>query len=464
MTQSTKRLEFGLAREVVALSLPLMGTMGGNLLMMLVDRICLARYSSDTLAASGPAIFTAMTVIAFFTATVNLSRSCVAQAFGHSGEPAARAEGVLGMIIALGLGLVLLSLSPLLSMIPALSDRPPTIRALESSFLELSTLFGAVMVINVSMSSYFNGVGRTKVSLYVGLLGQAVAMLSIYGFVFGRFGLPELGMRGSALGTLAGCASMLACYLYLLPSGFIREGIKHWVGEGWHKLRAQVAFRLRRGVASGLAAGTDELGNTSFVWLAAVLGPIALAANNVNLTLNYLAIIPIIGLGIGCSVLCGNAIGRGEFDRIPPILKVTLLVEGIYVLVVSLAQVIAPTVLLMPFGLKTSDPHILASATDTARVLWTFSASFVFSMTGAAVLESFGMTRFILFTRIGLMWCVSLPLIFLATHHGAGDPAWLPRIWIIGSVFEFAIGCTYFWRIRHATQKRLNFLQDQHAV
>ncbi|SEQ54538.1 multidrug resistance protein, MATE family [Pseudomonas sp. NFACC02] len=464
MTRQAKKTELRLALEVVGLSLPLMGTMAGNLLMMLVDRICLAQYSSDTLAASGPAVFTAMTIITLFTGTVNLSRSYVAQAFGQSGELAARMEAVLGMILALGLALVLLSISPLLSMIPSLSNRPAEIRVLESEFLELSALFGAVMVVNVSLSSYFNGVGRTKVTLYVSLVGQATAAFFIYGLVFGKFGLPELGMRGSALGTLAGSSAMLIGYIWLLPTGSLRDGLKHWAKKGLRTLSDRVVFRFRRGIASGLAAGVDELGNTSFVWMAAVLGPIALSANNVNLTLNYLAIIPIIGLGVGCSVLCGNAIGRNEFDQIGTILKVTILVEGIYVLSISLAQLFLPTILLMPFGLKTNDPEIMRVATETARVLWTYSASFVFSMTGAAVLESFGMTRFILITRLSLMWCASLPLIYVVTQNAIGDPAWLPCIWIIGSVFEFAIGSVYFWRIRQATQKRLNFLQAQHAA
>lgn len=461
---TTLKPDVELARKVVGMSLPLMGTMAGNLLMMLVDRVCLAQYSSDTLAASGPAVFTAMTVITFFTATANLSRSCVAQAFGRSGELAARAEGVLGMLVAAGLGLILLSLSPLLGRIALLGNHPPAIRSLESSFLELSALFGAVMVFNVSISAYFNGIGKTKVSLYVGVLGQLVAALAIYSLVFGRFGLPELGIRGSALGTLVGCTSMLVCYLWQLPRRFLRDGLKHWVDVGRSALRAQVALRLRRGLASGMAAGIDELGNTSFVWLAAILGPVALEANNVNLTLNYLAIIPIIGLGIGCSVLCSNAIGCNDYDQILPVVKVTLLIEGAYVLAVSLAQLLTPTTLLEPFGLLTSDSLVQTTAVDTTRVLWTYSASFVFSMTGAAVLEGFGMTRFILLTRICLMWGLSLPLIYLATHYGAGDPAWLPRIWIIGSIFEFAIGCIYFWNIRQATRKRLNYLQVHHAT
>jgi len=69
-----------IARRILHVSLPLMGSMIGNLIMMLVDRICLARYSSDTLAASGPAVYTAMAIVGFFVAVVGFSRSCVAQA------------------------------------------------------------------------------------------------------------------------------------------------------------------------------------------------------------------------------------------------------------------------------------------------------------------------------------------------------------------------------------------------
>lgn len=440
-----------------------MGTMVGNLVMMLVDRICLARYSSDTLAASGPAVFTAMTIIAFFTATANLSRSCVAQAMGRAGEQQARHEAFLGVVLGAGLAVLLLALSPVMGTIPGLSSRPPRITALESQFLALAAVFGAVMTLNVSLGSYFNGIGRTKVSMRVGVLGQAVSATMIYGLVFGRLGLPELGMRGSALGTLCGASTMFACYLFLLPRHFFSQGWRYWRDAGWPHLRAQVLFRLRRGAASGAAASVDELGNTAFVWLAALLGPVALAANNLDLTLNYVAIIPLIGLGIGCSVLCGNAIGRDDFQGIPRILRTTLLVEGLYVLAVSLLQIGGPDLLLMPFGANASDPAIHPAAVATARVLWTYSASFVFSMTGAAVLESFGMTRFLLGVRLGVMWGISIPLVYFAVSRAGEDPSRLPWAWVIGSVFEAAVGAIYFLRIRQAIAGRTNLLDFQHA-
>jgi MATE family multidrug resistance protein len=85
-------------------------------------------------------------------------------------------------------------------------------------------------------------------------------------------------------------------------------------------------------------------------------------------------------------------------------------------------------------------------------------------MTGAAVLESFGMTRFILGTRLVVMWGVSLPIIYGVVSRSVEDPSRLPWIWVVGSVFEAAIGAVYFLRIRRAAERRMNMLSLRPAA
>lgn len=453
--------DFRLMHRVVAVSLPLMGTMAGNLFVMLIDRICLARYSPDTLAASGPAVFTAMTIIMLFTATANISRAYVAQSFGRSGEASARSEAFMGILNGGALALLLLTLSPLMRVIPTWSDRPQRVVELESQFLAWAAVFGAVMVINVALAAYFNAIGRTRLTLRTALIGQGVAGVMIYGLVFGRFGLPEMGMRGSALGTLASACTILCCYLCSLPRRFFRDGFSYWRESGWTHARSQAFMRLRRGLSSGLAAGADELGITAFVWLAAMLGPVALAANNINLTLNYLAIIPILGLGMGCSILCANAIGRGAFEDVTHILRITLLVEAAYTALVAMLQVWAPDVLLRPFGLPEGDMLLRDVSLETARILWTYAVAFMLSMTGASILESFGLTRFVLILRIVAVWCVSIPSIYFFAQRRGDDPHSLPQIWLIGSAFELLIGLIYIGRLMKAARGRQNYLHGE---
>jgi MATE family multidrug resistance protein len=435
-----------------------MGTMVGNLLMMLVDRLCLAHYSQDTLAASGPAVFTSMAIIAFFCSTVGVSRSFVAQANGRSGLAEAWNEAGLGLFLGLGCGALLFIGAPLIAMIPQLSSRPPEIVILESQYMYWAAIFGGVMAINTGLSSFFNGVGRTRETLLVGILGQVLGSMFTVGLVFGKFGMPELGMAGAAIGTLLGTLAMLAGYMVMLPRDVWRELLNIFRARSEHLL-SRLIFRLRRGVPSGLAAGVDQLGNTAFIWIIAVLGSSALAANNVNLTINYLGIIPIIGLGIGCSILCATAAGKQQYAELATILRVTVIIELAYVILVSTVQITLPHILLKAFGDLGHNPQTIDLAIDTQRVLWTFSGAFVFSMTGAAVLESIGMARFSLVVRLVLMGFMSIPLIYYVAMGNRDTPSSLVTCWIIGSVFEFAIGMIYFWRIAKAIRGAENRLR-----
>lgn len=443
-----------IARRVLTVSIPLMGSMVGNLIMMLVDRICLARYSSDTLAASGPAIYTAMAIIGFFAAVVGFSRSCVAQAFGRSGHGEAAYQAAIGILVGIAFAVALVLLAPLIEQIPFISHRPPVITALESQFLYWSAYFGAAMTMNMALTSYFNGIGKTRITLIVGLVGQAVGIVMTIGLVFGKFGLPELGIRGSAIGTLLGTLAMLVFYLGYMPTEVWREVRKLVVTRGVHL--ADVLPRIRKGFALGITVGIGNFGNAAFIWIIAGLGAIALAANNVNLTVSYMGVIPLLGLGIGCSVLCGNALGEGDHSQIPRIILVTLMIELIYIAIISFFQIVTPDVLLNPFGLDGKPDEIRHASFATSKVLWTYSVAFAFSMTGSAVLESFGLTRFLFVTRFVLMWVLSIPTVYLITSGHVGDPEFLPTAWVVGSSFEGAIGVLYFGRIWFAVKNRQN--------
>ncbi|MFD4553521.1 MATE family efflux transporter [Streptomyces sp. NPDC058469] len=437
--------------------------MGGNLIMMLVDGICLARYSEDTLRASGPAVFAASTVVVVITRTVGITRSYVAQAHGRKDRDAAIEEGVNGLLLALLLAVALLAATPLMPWIAKLNGQPPHIKELQSQFLMLSTSFGAVMSVNMALSSYFNGTARTKVPMTVALIGQGVGVLAIPGLVFGLYGLPEMGMRGSALGTLAAVSTMLAGYAICLPTGFFTSFFQV-LGQGVYRNVERLWLRLRMGAPSGGGAGLNQLGNTSFVWLAAVLGPVALAANNVVVSLNYAAVVPPTGLALGCNVLCGNAIGEGRHDKVPHIIRVTLAVAGVYVGLIILLQVATPELLLHPFGLANADAAVADSAVDAARMLWIYALAFMFSAVATAVLDSFGLARFGFLARVAVMWGVSVPTICLITLTNRGDESLLPVIWAVYSAFELVIAAVCFWRIRRAVVGLENGLMTASTV
>lgn len=462
-TTRTRLLDLRAMREVVRISVPLMFGMVGNLILMLVDRICLARYSEDALKASGPAIFTATTVIMVTTGAVGITRSYVAQAHGRGDRRAAMDEGANGFVVALLLSALLLLSTPLLTQVPQLSGQPAHIKELEAQFLGLSTLFGSVMTLNMALSSYFNGMGRTRIPMTVGVIGQAVGVVMTIGLVFGRFGLPELGMRGSALGTLSAVSVMCLGYVVCLPRGYA-AGFGRLLRQGGRQVARVLWLRLRRGAPAGGSLSLEELGQTAFVWLAGVLGAVALAANNVALALNYAAVIPLIGLGMGCNILCGKAVGAGRHRDIPHLMRVTLTISGLYVAVVAFFQIATPTLLLSPFGLDGAGSAVTDHAVDTSRVLWTYSAAFMFSMVGSGVLECLGLARFGFLTRVVLMWGLCVPTITAFVLLNRDDADMLPIMWVIFSTFEAVMAAVCLWRIRRAVASEENRLHTTDPV
>ena len=456
-------LDLGTMREVVRISIPLMVGMVGNLVLMLVDRICLARYSQDTLKASGPAVFTATTVIMVTTGVVGITRSYVSQAHGRGDDRGAMDEGANGFALGLLLSALLFLATPLLVRVPTLSGQPARIEHLEAQFLGLSALYGTVMTLNMALSAYFNGMGRTRVPMTVGIIGQAAGIVMTIGLVFGRFGLPELGMRGSALGTLSAVSVMFVGYVVRLPKGYV-PGFGRLLRRGVREVVGVLRLRLRRGAPGGGSLGLEELGQTTFVWLAGALGSVALATDNIALALNYAAVIPLIGLGLGCGILSGKAVGAGRHRDIPHIMRVTWTISGLYVAVIAVLQITVPTLLLSPFGLGGADSVVTAHLVAASRVLWTYSAAFMFSMVGSAVLECLGLARFGFLARVVLMWCLCIPTITAFVLLNRNDPDALPAMWVIFSAFEAVMALVCLWRVRRAVADEENELHTVRPV
>ncbi|SER59649.1 multidrug resistance protein, MATE family, partial [Pseudovibrio axinellae] len=72
--------------------------MSGRTLMMIVDRLCLAAYSEQTLTASGPAVFMVMSAIFFFAGITQIGRSVIAQTYTQHGAEAAQKAGGRGLV------------------------------------------------------------------------------------------------------------------------------------------------------------------------------------------------------------------------------------------------------------------------------------------------------------------------------------------------------------------------------
>lgn len=423
--------------------------------MMLVDRLTLAYYSELTLAASGPTIFTLMTFIMFFTGAASISRSFIAQAYG--GGRNHRLTGCTGIIYSFFLAIALLSLYPLLTYLPTLSGLPQEIILLEKAYFRVGIFYGSLMVINTGFISYFNGLLKTSTVLKVSVLGQIINIILTPVFVFGIHPFPELGMMGSALGTLIAEIAMLIIFATILYRlGELK--LEHFLLK-----KSDIKAMFHRGIPAGLTSCLDEVANTAFIWVVGTLGIAALSSLSAVLVINYIMIIPIIGLATGVGTFVATKLGADEFHHVRDYLNAGFTLGISYVIATSILVIFLWQPILKLAAFK-ADSETFVLAKYTMFVLWTYPFAFVFTMIGSSVLHAFGETRFSFIVRTVITAIFSIPVLWLIVNKVGLSSIILAICWLYGSFIELLIGSIYLRKIRANVKNKINLIKPVGAM
>ena len=321
--------------------------------------------------------------------------------------------GIVGL--ALGAGLYTLAL--------VLFLWPVQIMDLLSNKHELSVL-GAPYLKLIGFSYVFNMLS----SIYVSAMrsaenpGFGMKLFGVstllntgmnYLLIFGKCGLPALGIQGAAIATLLSrVAEFLICLVCALRSRILPLDLAAFFRPGWEMLRRFVKYSTPV-ILNETAWG---LGNSL---LTVILGYTdnsveMLAANAVMGNLNRLFLVVCFGLGAATAVMIGKAIGEGRSHREVMDLSRTLLVftllVGTGLAAVSLALV--PTVfvpVVFPlFKLAGQSAAIAAALAVTSFVMIPLHAYSISAVTG--VLRAGGDVAWSAALDIAPQWLVALPL------------------------------------------------------
>ncbi len=230
-----------------------------------------------------------------------------------------------------------------------------------------------------------------------------------YGLIFGIAGLPALGVRGAAIGTAAGWTLELILLLVLIytqktplaanPLTFFSFDLPFFT----------------RVLKTALPATVNELfwslGITTYNAIYAHIGTDAIAAINVNATIEELGFVVFIGLGNACSVLVGNRIGAGKKDEAYEIVR-RVIILGVF-FAVSIGAVIV-----LFRGAVVGMYELSPSGVNNVRWLLTVMAGtlwlrmFNFSVFIGA-LRAGGDTRFALLMEICSIWLIGVPAAYV---------------------------------------------------
>ena len=400
-------------RRVIAVSLPLAMSMAATTVMEFTDRVFLANYSLEAIAAVVPAGITAFLFIAFFLGVAGYLNVFIAQYTGAGAHHRVGACLWQGLWFALLAAFVLAGLVFIAAPLFRLSGHFPDIQRLEVTYFSILCGGAGFNVAAAALACFFSGRGYTRPVMAVSFLGMIFNIPLDYALINGLWIFPEMGIAGAGIATVSAWGLMALAYCVLI---FTRPNIQRyglWQNRG---LDRDLFTRLMKfGVPGSLQFCLDIFAFTFFILMVGRIGKHELAATNIVFSINSLAFMPAMGFSMGVSTLVGQALGRNRPQDAVRSANSSIHLLLIYVFLLDLVFIFAPHWLLALFVGTDSTAAAGHEIMRLGAVLLRIVAVYVFVdalyMVYSGVLKGAGDTKYLMLV-IGTLSvvCMLLPV------------------------------------------------------
>lgn len=194
-------------------------------------------------------------------------------------------------------------------------------------FLVLLASLPFVMLFN-AFKQFTDGITATRTSMWILLSGNLLNIIGNYVLIYGKLGLPELGVLGAGVSTLLSRIVMVGIFLAVFLGGrrFRRYRVGFF-GMGWSHglLRRLNALGWPIALEMGMETASFSLSIIMVGWL----GTIALASHQVMITISQFTFM--VYYGLGAAVAVRTSYFHGQHDMVNTRHTV---VAGLHVMVV----------------------------------------------------------------------------------------------------------------------------------
>ena len=322
---------------------------------------------------------------------------------------------VLGLCLALAMSasLVFFSLSQFLpSQILHIYTRDEAVIALGVDYIRAFSWTFLFFAVTLSYALVLRSTGNVKAPTAVSVGALSLSTFLSYSLIFGKFGLPELGIQGAAVAAVI--ARALECVVLITVTYALKMPVAASLRELTDFDRAFVGRVIRPMMPVMLNELLWALGITSYNVIYGRLGTSSFAAMSIVGTIEQVAFVVFIGISNATAVLVGNRIGADKTEEafLYAGRSLGLGVVGGIIIGILLQAVKAPVL-----SLYNVSPEVIENASRVVNIITLFLWVRVNNMTiVVGILRAGGDTRFSLFLDGIIIWIVGVPMAYLGAN------------------------------------------------
>jgi len=253
---------------------------------------------------------------------------------------------------------------------------------------------------------YLQGVGDVRVITITFVVANLINWFGNWVLIYGKLGMPALGVNGSAISTVASRVFMGMALLGFAWRHERKRGhplFRHWAAPSLARLKRLAELGIPSAGQILLEVGAWNLATLAAGWLT----PVALATHQI--VLNYASVTFMVPLGVAsaAAVSVGHAVGAGDPERARRAGWLALGLGTSFMLLAAVVFVVAPGPLI---ALYTRDPEVMAVGPSLLGIAAVFQIFDGIQGVSTGALRGLGETRIPMLANLVGYWVLGLPL------------------------------------------------------
>jgi MATE family multidrug resistance protein len=444
-------------RELLVTAFPLILSSASWSVLQFIDRVFLTWYSSEAVAASMPAGILNFTLVSLFIGTAAYSGTFVAQYYGAEKFHKIGETLWHGIYIALIGSLVIFFIGFMSEPIFHIIGHGEDIEKLEAEYFKILCWGSIGPIVSHVFAGFYSGRGQNKPVMWVNFISVGINTLLAYLLIFGKFGFPEMGIKGAAIATvIAGLAPVIIYGYFVFGKS---HNVKYKTFSSFKFNKELLGRMLKFGLPSGVHFFIEIAGFTAFLLILGRIGKIELAATNIAFNINTIAFMPMIGIGIAISMLTGQNIGRNRIDIAERLIWQGFQICFTYMALIAMTYFFLPNLYLYAFEVN-ANPEEFVQIKELAVVLLKFVAAYslfdTLNLVFASAIKGAGDTRFVMAMGLFLsLFVLVLPSYIALSVLKMG----LYDAWLIASIYISILGFSYLIRFLTGKWKTMKVIE-----